>query len=331
MGTTGYVSIEGWTVLDALYMTITTITTVGFGEIKPLSPFGRVFTIIIILFGVGLAAYLVGLLTSSMFEGTLQHFLGRRKLENQIKKLSGHYILCGYGRIGRMVAKDITDHKLPLVVLENDPHIIDQLEHDGMLYVKGDAADEDNLIAAGIKRAAGLIAAVSSDADNLYVVLTARGLNPDLYIITRASAEKSQRKLLGAGADRVFSPYVIGARKMAQSVLRPAVADFIETMVHGGSEMNLAMEEILVTATSKLQNVTLQESNIRRDLDLIIIAIKTLDGEMLFNPSANTIIRVGDTLIAVGLRDNMDRLESLLGADTAKRPMYTPPRSKPVA
>jgi voltage-gated potassium channel len=236
--------------------------------------------------------------------------------------MKDHYILCGYGRIGRLIAQEIARKRLPLVVLENDQQAIDQVEKDGLLYLRGDAAEDDNLLEAGIQRAMGLISAVSSDADNLYIVLTARGLNPDLFILSRASETKSVKKLKGAGADQVVSPYLIGARKMAQTILRPAVADFLESTAHAGDDMELAMEEILVTEGSSIRNVSLMDSNIRRDLDLIVIAIKKAAGEMIFNPSAQAMIEMGDTLIAVGRRKNMDRLVEVLGADRVKTPQY---------
>jgi voltage-gated potassium channel len=323
VGTAGYTIIEGWSPLESLYMTVITLATIGYGEIKPLSPGGRIFTIFIIVFGVGNVAYLVGQLSKTMVEGSLQRIMGRRKLEQQIKKIKAHYVLCGYGRIGRLIALEITARHLPVVVVENNQDVLDQLERDGMLYVRGDASDDENLMDAGIDRAVGLISAVSSDADNLYIVLTARGLNPNLYILTRASEEKTIKKLKGAGADQVVSPYLIGARKMAQAILRPAVADFIETMVHGGAGMNLAMEEILVTPEAKLKNISLMESNIRRDLDIIVIAIKKSDGQMMFNPSAQAMFDVGDMLIAMGQRSNMDRLAKLLGADVDAIPIYS--------
>ena len=229
-------------------MTVITLATIGYGEVKPLSESGRIFTILLILFGVGAMAYVVGQLTRGMVEGSLQRMLGRGKLEGQIKKLDAHYILCGYGRIGRMIAKEIVAKGLPLVVIENHEDVIEDLEKDGVLYMRGDASDEDNLLTAGINKAAGIISAVSSDADNLYIILTARGLNPDIFILTRATEERSIKKLQGAGADRVISPYLIGARKMAEALLRPTVADFLETTVHGVEPgMSLAMEEITVT------------------------------------------------------------------------------------
>lgn len=317
IGTVGYSYLEEWSLLESLYMTVITVSTIGYGEIKPLDPAGRIFTLFLIIFGVGNVAYLVGQLTRAMVEGSLQKILGRRKLETLIKKMRDHYVLCGYGRIGRMIANEISAKNLPVLVIENNPTILDQLEKDGRIYIRGDASDDDNLIAAGISKAVGLISAVSSDADNLYIVLSARGLNPDLFILSRASEEKSIRKLKGAGADQVISPYLIGARKMAQTILRPAVADFLESTVHAGKGMDLAMEEMLVTPESKIKDVTLLESNIRRDLDLIVIAIKTADGKMMFNPSAQARINVGDTLIAIGQRENMDRLIKMLGADIA--------------
>lgn len=317
IGTFGYTIIEDWGWLESFYMTVITVATIGYGEIKPLHPVGRIFTIFIIIFGVGNAAYLIGQLTKVMVEGSLQKILGRRKLEKQIKVLKDHFILCGYGRIGRMIAQEITAANLPLVVIENIPGVVEQIDKDGVLCIQGDASDEENLFAAGIEKAKGIIAAVSSDADNVYIVLTARTMNPDIFILSRATEEKSIKKLKRAGADRVISPYLIGARKMAQAILRPAVADFIETMVHGGDGMNIAMEEVLVTPRTKLRDITLLESNIRRDMDIIVIAIKKAAGGMMFNPSAQTSFQVGDTLIAVGQRDKMDLLAKLLGADTA--------------
>jgi len=315
-GATGYAAIEGWSLLDSMYMTIITVTTIGFGEIRPLSPLGRVFTIFIAVFGVGNMLYLMGMLTQGMVEGSLRRVMGRSKLEKQIKSMKDHYIICGYGRIGRVIARELAAKKVPLVLIENNPEIIEKIDSDGHLYISGEAIDDENLLLAGINRAKGLVAVVSSDADNVFIVLTARAMNENLFILSRATNENSVNKLERAGADKVVSPYQIGARKMAQTILRPAIADFIESTVHAGEGMKLAMEEILVTPHSKLQDISLLDSNIRRDLDLIVIAIKKSDQEMIFNPAASTRIQVGDTLIAVGQRDNMDRLGKILGADT---------------
>jgi len=325
-GMVGYALIEGWDLLDALYMTIITVATIGYGEIRPLSPAGRVFTIFLILFGVGNVAYLISQLTRTMVEGSLRRVMGRRKLERQIKAIKDHYIICGYGRIGRVIAQEVKAKKLPLVVIEHKQEIIDQIEQDGHLYITGEATDDANLIQAGIERARGLVAVVSSDADNVYIVLTARAMNENLYIVARASEEKSVSKLERAGADKVVSPYNIGARNMAQTLLRPTVSDFIETTVHGRGDLNLAMEEILVTPQAKLKDITLKDSNIRQDLGLIVIAIKKADGDMIFNPWAHERFEIGDTLIAVGESENMNRLIKMLGADV---PTPYPPRNAP--
>jgi len=314
-GTVGYVLIEKWTVTDALYMTIITVATVGYGEVRQLSPAGRIFTIFVIIFGVGNVAYLVGLFSRAMVEGSLERIMGRRKLEKQINQLSDHYVICGYGRIGRSIVKELAAGHVPVVIIESDPAIIQRIEEDGFLYVAGEATDDLNLLAAGIKRARGLVSVVSSDADNVFIVLTARAMREELFIVTRASEERSVAKLERAGADKVISPYHIGARKMAQAILRPNVTDFIESTVHGQSGLGLAMEEILVTPRSSLKDVTLRDSNIRRDLDLMIIAIKTADGRMIFSPSADESVRVGDVLIVVGKQENVERLIKLLGAD----------------
>jgi len=272
-GTAGYVLIEGWDVDDALYMTIITVATVGYGEVRNLTPAGRIFTIFVIIFGVGNVAYLVGQFSRAMIEGSLERIMGRRKLEKQISQLRDHYVICGYGRIGRSIVRELAAHRVPVVIIESNPAMIQRIEEEGHLYVAGEATDDLNLLAAGIKQARGLVSVVSSDADNVFIVLTARSMREELFIVTRASEDRSVAKLERAGADKVISPYNIGARKMAQAILRPNVEDFIETTVHGHRGLGLAMEEILVTPHSRLKNVTLRDSNIRRDLDLMIIAI----------------------------------------------------------
>ena len=220
IGTLGYVYIEGWSILDALYMTIITVATVGYSEVRNLSPAGRVFTVFVIIFGVGNVAYLVGQFSRIMVEGSLERIIGRHKLERLIREVHDHYIICGYGRIGRSIVQELAEKKVPLVIIENSLSVIQRIEEDGHLYVAGEATDDTVLLEAGIKRARGLISVVNSDADNVFIVLTARSMKSDLLIVTRASEEKSVRKLERAGADRVISPYDIGARKW----LRPSCA-----------------------------------------------------------------------------------------------------------
>ncbi len=312
-GTTGYMLIESWPFLDSLYMTCITVTTVGFSEIHPLSNSGRAFTMLLMLTGVGLVFYLLTTLTQAVVGGELRQIMGRRTLQRQIRALKGHYIICGYGRIGALVAHMLHEQGVNVVVVENSEEVTRRLETEGILYVLGSATDDEVLMAAGIDRARGLLASVSSDADNLYLVLSAKGLRPDLFVIARATDLGGERKLKRAGADKVISPYFIGARRIAQTVLRPSVADFVDLTFHS-TDMALQMEELVVGHGSELDGVTLKDSGIRQKLNLIILAVKRSTGEMIFNPEADTMINLGDTLIALGTRDSMIKLGQRLGA-----------------
>ncbi len=307
--------IEGWDGLEALYMTVITITTVGFQEVHPLSRGGRIFTMFLIFSGVGFMFYFLGSLARMMVEGTIKDIFGRRKLEKQISQISGHYIICGFGRIGRTVSQLLTEKPIEVVVIEKDLDTIPIFQEKKMLYVIGEATSEENLLKAGIVRAKGLVAAVSSDADNVYISLTARGLNPDLFILARAAEESSITKLTRAGADKVISPYEIGARIMANRILRPTVIDFIELAMHNHN-LDLQMEELTVGEQSEIKNLTLMESDIRKNYDLIVVAIKKKSGEMIFNPSSQAKIQVGDILVALGDRKNLTLLEKKLGIIT---------------
>ncbi len=315
-GTLGYTLIEGWTAFEALYMTVITLATVGFREVHDLSDEGKAFTIVLIIFGAGIIAYAVGSLIQFMVEGQLRLILGRKKLEKQISKLQGHYIICGYGRIGTLICKEFQARPLPFVVVEKDPALIEKLANDGVLYVRGDATDDDTLIAAGIRRAKGLITAVTSDTENVYITLTARGLNPDLFILARSGEEGSEKKLRRAGATKVVSPYTIGATRMAQAILRPSVVDFIE-LATAGQNLELQIEEIRVTPKSSLTNKTLVTSGIRRDLGIIIVGIKKGDGQMLFNPAPVTLIEPGDILITLGEPAAIQNLENIADGPSA--------------
>ncbi len=308
LGTFGYALIEGWPLFDSLYMTVITLATVGYGEVHPLSPSGRVFTLFLILFGVGIIAYAIGSLVQFMVEGQLRQVLGRKKLEKQIGKLEGHYIICGYGRIGGLICKEFQARPLPFVVVEKDAGLCEKLANEGRLFVAGDATDDETLVAAGIQRAKGLITAVTSDTENVYITLTARGLNPDLFILARAGEEGSEKKLRRAGASKVISPYIIGATRMAQAVLRPSVVDFIE-IATAGKNLELQLEEIRVAADSHLVQKTLVSSGVRREWGIIIVGIKKADGQMTFNPKSTTLIDAGDILITLGERTAILNLE----------------------
>jgi voltage-gated potassium channel len=310
-GTAGYMVVEGWEFLDALYMTVITMGTVGYGEVHEISKAGRLFTILLIFFGVGYFVYVAGVVVQFMVEGRMRTILGRRRLDKKIDRLKDHYIICGYGRIGRVLCKNLLRKPLGLVVIEKNREMIPVMDEDKVLYVCGDVSDEANLIKAGIMRAKGLVAVLATDADNVFLVLTARQLNPDLYIVARAGRVESKAKLRAAGANNVESPYEMGAVSMAQRILRPTVTNFLD-LAFTYSRKDIQMEEIPVSSSSALSNVMLKDSGIRQQFNLIIIAIKKSDDSMLFNPSFETLIKAGDTVIAVGEEANLKKLEDIL-------------------
>ncbi len=313
MGTAGYMIVEKWNFLDAFYMTIITISTVGFGEVQPMSGPGRVLTMTILVSGLGVLGYLVGSLTRTLVEGQLLQVMGRKKLERQIKALKDHFIICGYGRVGQIICDEIKKTKpTPMVVIDKDSNLTAKIEKDGHLYILGDATEEECLFRAGIHAARGLATALDSEADNVYITLSAKGLNRDLFVLARAGRIGSDKKLLHAGADRVVSPHQIGGFRMAQALLRPTVTEFIDFAIVD-PHTSLGMEEIPIRPNSELADVSLVDSGIRKDLDLIIVAIKKADGDMLFNPASHTRIQIGDTLIALGQRSDLIKLERLLG------------------
>lgn len=310
-GTIGYVFIESWHWLDALYMTIITLSTVGYGEVHQVSTAGRIYTIFLVFFGVGYTLFVAGAVVQFMIEGRLQDILGRRRLDKQINRLKNHYIVCGYGRIGRVLCKKLRPKPMDLVVIEKNPDLVPVMEKDGVLYLSGNAADEALLKMAGIAHAKGLISALATDTDNVYLVLTARQLNKELFIIARAGQDESKSKLLAAGANKVESPYYVGAMRMAQSIMRPTVTDFLDlALAH--RRKDIQMEEFPVSNTSPLAGVMLKDSGIRQKYDLIIIAMKSMDGTMEFNPSFETTIQAGETLIAVGESEDLGKLEKVL-------------------
>jgi voltage-gated potassium channel len=312
IGTAGYMIIEGWGLIDSIYMTIITITTVGFSEIHEMSKAGRIFTIWLVFVGVGFFLYVAGSMVQFMVEGQIREILGRRTLNKKIGHLKNHYIVCGYGRIGKVLCKHLHAHpSIKIVVVEKNPETIPSMESANMLYVSGDAAEEDNLIKAGIKQAQVLIAALATDIDNVYLVLTAKQLNPNIFIVARASDKKAKSKLLAAGANRVESPYDVGAVSMAYRVLRPSVTSFLD-LVFAYNRKDIQMDEIPVSPSSSLVDIMLKDSGIRQKFNLIIIAIKKPNGEMMFNPSYETVLKGGDTVIAMGKSDNLIGLEKVL-------------------
>ena len=308
IGTIGYIVIEGWNFLDSLFMTVTTLTTVGYREVRELSSSGRWFTIILIIGGVGTMLYALSTGAKFILEGEIQELVGRRRLEKKIRELKDHYIVCGYGRMGRIIAKELKSERVKLVVIEKNPVV---LENDEAFVIEGDATQDKILKEVGIERAKGLISVLPTDAENLYVVLSAKGLNPDLFIVARAGEEGSEQKLLRAGADRVISPYHIGGLRIAHTVIKPAVVDFIELATKSGN-IDLQMEEIPIPEGSGLTGLTLDQCGIGRDLGVIIVAIKKPAGDMQFNPTFRTLVEPGDTLIALGEVSRLKALEGMV-------------------
>ena len=311
LGTAGYMLIEGWPMLDSLYMTVITFSTVGFGEIRQLSPSGRIFTLILIVLGVGFVAYVIGNVIQFLVEGRIRLILGRHKLDKKIDRMNTHYIVCGYGRMGRAFCRYLTQRHLDFVVIEKNTNRVPIMNEDGILYVTGEATQEANLNKAGIKRASNLIATLGTDADNVFLVLLARGLNPNLYVVARASQNETKKPLYSAGANVVVSPFDVGARRMAHAILRPNVIRFLE-LAFSDESTDIHIEEVKVSASSTLVDVTLQDSGIRKTYDLIILSIVKQDGTMLFNPSADTSISAGDTVVAVGCFESLVKLGEVL-------------------
>jgi voltage-gated potassium channel len=311
-GTVGYALIERWPLLDALYMTVITLSTVGFKEVYTMSDAGRMFTIVLIVVGVAGAAYTVSVMGKLIVEGEIKRLLGRRRMQKGLKELVDHYIVCGFGRVGRWAARELSSRKVPLVVLDKDPLMIEQAEKDGFLFVQGDSTADQTLIDAGVERARGLIIAVANEADNVFISLSARQLNPGLLITARAETDEAEKKLLRAGANKVVFPHKLGAIRMALTTLRPNLVDFMQVVTFDKST-GLAIEEIQVKPGSELDQTTLEICPIRRELGIMVVGIKKVGKDVFLNPSPETKIDAGDTLIVIGEREKLEQLEHLAG------------------
>jgi voltage-gated potassium channel len=309
-GTAGFCILEDLSITDSLYMTVVTISTVGFGDIVPQTTGGKWFTILLIIFGVGTMFYTFGQSAEIMIEGRFKMLMGRGKLEKMIKKLHNHYIICGCGRIGHLIGKELAAEKVNFVMIEINPEVIQKIEEEGFVFYKGDATQDKTLVEAGIKRAKGVVCVLPSDAENLYVILTAKELNPDVYILSRSEEEASESRLLRAGADRVMSPYTLGGLRMSMAILRPAMLDFIEISTKR-QNLELRMEELDICDGSPLIGSSLEKSDIRQHFGLIIVAVKKDSGKMIFNPLASYIIEKGDKLIAMGENDNVSKFSKI--------------------
>jgi len=312
VGVVGFHYIEGWPWFDGLYMVVTTFTTIGYQEVHPLSHAGRVFNVILIIVGVSLVFLVIGTLTQALLEFELRSFFGRRRMERDIGRLKDHYIICGAGRVGRSVARVLAAKPVPFVVIEQSGEKLERFGQE-WLFLSGDATQELVLRQARIEHARGLVAATTTDATNVYIVLTARTLNPRLKIIARASEDTAEKHLLTAGADSVVSPYNFAGNRIAQSFLRPHVVSFLDTATtHLG--MDLEIGEIPVVPRSPFAGKTIETSRIRQDRGVIILAIKREAG-MRFNPAPDDRIEAGDFLIAMGEPQQLRQLEQTAGSE----------------
>lgn len=316
-GTLGYYFIEDdYSLFDALYMTVITLTTVGYGETRPLSDAGRSFTICLLLGGVFMLAYAASELIRIVVNGEIQKAVGKRAMEKNLAELKRHIIVCGYGRMGKLVCEKLSAERLPFVVIDRFPALLQDFQIAHGIPLVGDGTSDEVLRHAGIDRARALITVAASDADNLFITMSARLLNDKLFIVARSESEASQAKLMRAGANRVVCPYTIGGSSVAHAVLRPTVVDFIELATRT-DHLDLQIEEIHLAGESKLIGQTLGGSQLRKEVDVIVVAIKQKSGKMVYNPRSDHAFQAGDILITLGPRKELDRLEQFAGVKTA--------------
>jgi len=312
LGTAGYMLIEGWSMNDAVYMTVITVATVGFREVGPLSHAGQIFTMVLILTGVGAFAFAFGSITELFMYGTIQQYLGRTRMEKELKKVSGHYIICGYGRMGKTISQQFAGRNVQIVVVDHDEAVIRSAQEDGVLAVQGDASHETVLLQAGVDRARSLVCTCSHDAQNILVALTARGLNDTLFIVARAEESVAEKKLKQVGADKVISPYYLSSLRIAQAVMHPATFNFIELSTLD-QDFGLSIDELPVGKTSLLNGKTLKESALKDRFDLLVLGIQKNNGSMKFNPPYEAELTAGDRLILMCDQKNLARLAAWAG------------------
>ncbi len=317
VGSVGFHLLEGRSLFDSLYFTVITLTTIGYGDVVPNTPEGRIFTMFLALSGVFILFYAATSVIRIMVTGELRKILGRQQMERTLSQMKDHIIVCGYGRMGRRVCREFAQEKVPYVIVEKVPELLQDFQIPQGVPLVGDATDEEVLKHAGIDRARGLVTVMASDADNLFTTMGARLLNAKLFIVARVEGTHSEQKLLRAGANRVVSPYHIGGTRVAQAVLRPTVVDFIELATRT-EHIELQMEETRIAEHSSLAGSNLRDSRLRADLKVIIVAIKKAAGTMLFNPDPDTTIEGGDILVAIGHKEQLQLLETL-----ANRPCKT--------
>ncbi|MCE5306064.1 MAG: potassium channel protein [Acidobacteriales bacterium] len=311
VGTTGFVLIDDYPVFDAFYMTVFTVTTVGYSELHPLSQAGRVFNTFIIFFGVTVMFFAIGAMTQAIIQLELGDVFDKRRMRRMIDKRANHYIICGFGRVGRGAAEELRAASVAFVIVDRDPERVDQAVKAGMLALAADATRDETLHAVGVTRARGMISALGTDADNLFVTLSAKTLNPMLNLAARVSEEAAEQKLRRAGADAVFAPYAITGHRLAQALPRPHVSQFLD-FTDKDLGTDVAIEQVRVKETSEYASKSLQQTQLRRDVGVVVLAIRKSSGEMLFNPPAEAEIQGGDYLIVMGRHADLRKLEGLL-------------------
>ena len=305
LGTVGYVLVEGWSIADAFYMTVITVSTVGF-EVEPLSGAGRVFTSFVVLFGVGTAFYILTTMVQVVVEGEVAELVGVRRMTARIEALRDHYILCGFGRVGEEIVRELVEHGVSFVIVENNPEALGRAQRQGYPLIDGDATEDDALKRAGIHRARTLLAASDSDADNTYITLTAKALQPDLFVVARVAHSASEARVRRAGADRVISPYSLAGRRMALSALQPLMVDFIDGLAAGRqgeqmlAELDISDQALIVEQTVETAMVECGATT--------LLAIQRPDGEVLLRPPAEYVLKPGDRLMLLSSESDMDRL-----------------------
>jgi voltage-gated potassium channel len=306
-GAVGYMVIEGWSFLDAIYMTVTTVTTVGFREIHELSDKGRIFTIGLIVFGVGVMLYGLTAMVQYFIEVQWMNLFGGRRMKERISKLKDHIILCGYGEVGVEVARTLEKEGTPFVAVDTDQQAIARAMVNGHLYIQGDATRDETLSEARIQQARGLVASAGNDADNIFITLSAKGLRPGLFVVARADAREAESKLRRAGADRVIFPLALAGRRLAMLALRPLLVDFVDTTMHS-RDRALILEDVKVGQGSPVAGLTLKEGRSCCG-GAVFLAVKKRDGNLLTNPPQETLLELGDELIVVGTREQLRSLE----------------------
>jgi voltage-gated potassium channel len=312
VGVLGYVVFEGWSFMEALYMTVITLTTVGYREVRDLDTTGQLWTMALLITGVGTLFYAAISSVELAVEGAVQGYFERRRMRAKIEKLDGHHVLCGFGRVGQQVAREFALDDVLFVVIDNDPQRVEECLAKGYLAMLGEASDDATLEEAGVRRASGLVAAVNSDAANVFVVLSARKINPSLHIVARASSDESAAKLEIAGADRTLSPYAVGGRRLASLATQPLIVDFLDVVTRGREGIEFRLEEFGVPKESPLADHTIGELQIGEKTGAMVLATRSLEGRFDTTPSAQDRIQPGDTLIVLGTREQIERLEILM-------------------